>query len=303
MFTNFVNPASKELQDALQKVWTDAVTIVSRENRGWRTRSSKALDRLQTIHEEFRDRRLCILDKGQDAIDQLRKDLENDQPRALLLALSSPKFENLLKKELKAAAELASQNSGNILEEWGDKPDECGAEIVEHADRIIKTHRRDAKWLISALAAPSEIARFDGESSIVQRGKTSFAFQTMVGPWVLVASRVGAEGIDLHTWARRLVHFDLEWNPAVMEQREGRCDRIGRRLKKEPLDIFYLIVQGTYDERMLHQVAVRQQWHRLILGINREKLNIEDDLPESMTKHLDRLQSLDLNLSPGKHSI
>ena len=46
---------------------------------------------------------------------------------------------------------------------------------------------------------------------------------------ILIASSVGQEGIDLQTYCRHVVHFDLEWNPARMEQREGRVDRQGKK--------------------------------------------------------------------------
>lgn len=42
---------------------------------------------------------------------------------------------------------------------------------------------------------------------------------------VLVSSAAGGEGINLQT--ARLIHFDLPWNPMVLEQRIGRVHRIG----------------------------------------------------------------------------
>jgi SNF2 family DNA or RNA helicase len=62
-----------------------------------------------------------------------------------------------------------------------------------------------------------------------------------------------------------LVHFDIEWNPAKMEQREGRTDRLGRILQ-EPVNIYYVLVRRTYDERMLEQLIARQRWHSVLLG-------------------------------------
>ncbi len=45
-------------------------------------------------------------------------------------------------------------------------------------------------------------------------------------PRVLVTSDVSAEGLDLHG-AGRVIHYDLPWTPARMEQREGRAIRHG----------------------------------------------------------------------------
>ena len=47
-----------------------------------------------------------------------------------------------------------------------------------------------------------------------------------LGRRVLVSSAAGGEGINLQV-ARHLIHFDLPWNPMVLEQRIGRVHRIG----------------------------------------------------------------------------
>ena len=47
-----------------------------------------------------------------------------------------------------------------------------------------------------------------------------------LGRRVLVSSAAGGEGINLQI-ARHLIHFDLPWNPMVLEQRIGRVHRIG----------------------------------------------------------------------------
>lgn len=47
-----------------------------------------------------------------------------------------------------------------------------------------------------------------------------------LAPRVLVTSDVSAEGLDLHG-AERVIHYDLPWTPARLEQREGRAIRRG----------------------------------------------------------------------------
>ena len=53
------------------------------------------------------------------------------------------------------------------------------------------------------------------------------AFNTPLYPMVLIANEVMQEGIDLQKNCRRVVHHDLLWNPAQIEQRIGRIDRLG----------------------------------------------------------------------------
>ncbi len=47
-----------------------------------------------------------------------------------------------------------------------------------------------------------------------------------LGPRLLVTTDVTAEGLDLHR-AERVIHYDLPWTPARMDQREGRARRGG----------------------------------------------------------------------------
>jgi ATP-dependent helicase HepA len=60
-------------------------------------------------------------------------------------------------------------------------------------------------------------------------------FRLPEGPGVMISTEAGGEGRNFE-FCRRLVLFDLPWNPAVVEQRIGRLDRIGRKI---PTEIVY----------------------------------------------------------------
>jgi len=45
---------------------------------------------------------------------------------------------------------------------------------------------------------------------------------------VLIATDAAAEGLNLQETARLLLHYDVPWNPARLEQRNGRLDRHGQ---------------------------------------------------------------------------
>jgi superfamily II DNA/RNA helicase len=118
---------------------------------------------------------------------------------------------------------------------------------------------------IAAIGNSEVVRPYTGHDDRRDRDAAGEAFRSPLAPWALVASNVGSEGIDLHSYSAHLVHFDIEWNPARMEQREGRSDRLGRILK-EPVNVYFALVRGTYDERMLHQLVARQRWHSILLG-------------------------------------
>lgn len=157
--------------------------------------------------------------------------------------------------------------------------------------RIRGLRRSVAPWADGNALQPVE--RYTGRENRTERDRAATAFREIGPPWVLVASNVGSEGIDLHTYTRRIVHYDLEWNPARMEQREGRGDRLGRKLRGE-LVISYCLVPDTYDERMFHQLVARDRWHGLLLGKPATTLAKEDtDAPVLSRERLGRMR-LDL---------
>jgi len=104
-------------------------------------------------------------------------------------------------------------------------------------------------------------------------------FNTPLLPDILVCTAVGQEGIDLHRHCRHVVHYDLGWNPAAIEQRTGRADRIGSKASRERkiaghlpedqlpgLDIAMPYLAGTYDERMFERLRTRAQVFDILTG-------------------------------------
>jgi hypothetical protein len=61
------------------------------------------------------------------------------------------------------------------------------------------------------------------------------AFNTPFWPHVLATTSVSQEGLDFHSWCRRIVHWDLPSNPVDLEQREGRISRYGGLLVRRPI--------------------------------------------------------------------
>jgi hypothetical protein len=109
------------------------------------------------------------------------------------------------------------------------------------------------------------VARYDGAVDYQARDRHLRGFNSPFAPLVLIASSVGQEGIDLQTYCQHVVHYDLEWNPAKIEQREGRVDRLGRA-RKDPVNVYFLLCKGTYDERVLHVMVNRFRWHQVLLA-------------------------------------
>jgi superfamily II DNA/RNA helicase len=62
---------------------------------------------------------------------------------------------------------------------------------------------------------------------------------------VLLCSDVASEGLNLHYFCHRLVHFDMPWSLMVFQQRNGRVDRYGQ--KHQP-QIVYLFTESANEK-------------------------------------------------------
>ena len=95
---------------------------------------------------------------------------------------------------------------------------------------------------------------------------------------VLLCSDVASEGLNLHYFCHRLVHFDLPWSLMVFQQRNGRVDRYGQ--KHQP-QIIYLFTETTNprvrgDLRILEILEAKDEQAYLNLGDPSAFLNVFD---------------------------
>ncbi len=139
------------------------------------------------------------------------------------------------------------------------------AQLSESRRRLAARRRMLFKQVLDRYSTRDLVARYDGASTPEERDRHLRGFNSPFAPFVLIASSVGQEGIDLQQYCRHVVHYDLEWNPAKLEQREGRVDRKGRRTEG-PVNVYFLLCSGTYDERIMHVMTNRFRWHQVLLG-------------------------------------
>lgn len=71
---------------------------------------------------------------------------------------------------------------------------------------------------------------------------------------ILLASEVAGEGLDFEHCCV-VVNYDLPWNPMRVEQRIGRCDRLGQASEK--VHICSLASGGTIESRILERLYER----------------------------------------------
>ena len=118
---------------------------------------------------------------------------------------------------------------------------------------IVFTEYRDTLARIAAAVAPLRRAvLLHGDMTPRDRSDVQRAFNHSGS--LLLATDAASEGLNLHERCRLVVHFELPWMPARLEQRTGRVDRLGQtRVVHEVL----LVARDTC-ERMVLAPLVRR---------------------------------------------
>ncbi|MEA2277715.1 MAG: SWI/SNF-related matrix-associated actin-dependent regulator of chromatin subfamily A-like protein 1 [Solirubrobacteraceae bacterium] len=119
-----------------------------------------------------------------------------------------------------------------------------------------------------------------GRDTAADRDATVRAFQEPDGPQLIVcATRVAAQGITL-TRASNVAFLELEWTPAMHDQAEDRCHRIGQR---DAVTAWYLLAAETIDETMARLI---QHKRGLVAAVTDGRRLDGDGLVEQVIREL-----------------
>jgi superfamily II DNA or RNA helicase len=153
-------------------------------------------------------------------------------------------------------------------------------------DRLVIFSERieTLNWLNEHLSAdlklkPGAIAVLHGQLSDVDQQALVDRFGRADDPLrVLLCSDVASEGLNLHYFCHRLVHFDLPWSLMVFQQRNGRVDRYGQKRKPR---IVYLSTESrnervSSDLRILEILKAKDEQAYKNLGDPSAFLNVYD---------------------------
>lgn len=127
---------------------------------------------------------------------------------------------------------------------------------------IVFTRFRATLAFLAALLARHGVAceRIDGDTPVPSRHAAIDRVRQRGG--VLLSTDVGSEGLNLQC-CRRLVNFDLPWNPMRIEQRIGRLHRIGQ---EHAVEVVNLCLAGSIEERILRMLDERINLFELVVG-------------------------------------
>ncbi len=169
-----------------------------------------------------------------------------------------------------------------LLESMGIKKN--GSERVVIFSERIATLQLLEQLLVNKLKLkPDQVGVFHGslDDQKQQRLVKEFGSEK-TSVRVLLASDAASEGINLHHYCHRMIHFDIPWSLMTLEQRNGRIDRYGQA---HPPQIHYLLtVPGDAairgDLRVLDLLIEREQSAHQNLGDARWLLGLHDAAAE-----------------------
>jgi SWI/SNF-related matrix-associated actin-dependent regulator of chromatin subfamily A-like protein 1 len=119
-----------------------------------------------------------------------------------------------------------------------------------------------------------------GDDSLPARERSIAAFQDPQGPALIVcATRTAAQGITL-TRASNVAFLELEWTPAIHDQAEDRCHRIGQR---DAVTAWYLLAADTIDETMSRLIQAKRA---TVSAVTDGRMIESDGLVEAVVREL-----------------
>jgi superfamily II DNA or RNA helicase len=159
------------------------------------------------------------------------------------------------------------------------KPSDPSDRLVIFSERI-----ETLEWLRATM--PGTLGLKDDQFQILHGGMSDTEQQEIVERFgrkddpirVLLCSDVASEGLNLHYFCHRLIHFDLPWSLMVFQQRNGRVDRYGQRHQPR---ITYLFTETTVerikgDLRILEILQTKDEQANKNLGDPASFLHVYD---------------------------
>lgn len=161
-----------------------------------------------------------------------------------------------------------------------------GWQVKQAEDRLVIFSERieTLRWLREHLAAdlqlkPNQLEVLHGQMADTEQQELVERFARLDDPLrILLCSDVASEGLNLHYFCHRLVHFDLPWSLMVFQQRNGRVDRYGQ--KQQPR-IVYLFTETVNEKikgdlRILEILERKDEQANFNLGDPSAFLNVFD---------------------------
>ena len=138
-----------------------------------------------------------------------------------------------------------------------------------------------------------------GETDMLRRQRLLRAFNhDKVHPQILIVSQAGSEGQNMHQACRRVIHYDLHWNPTVLHQRTGRVHR--DKIHAKQIEAEELVYAGGYDEKIREEAKRRDVYRDFLMGERTLRDLLHSFSQSDKAKGPGRGQGFRIDLRPDK---
>ncbi|HEY6331607.1 MAG TPA: DISARM system SNF2-like helicase DrmD, partial [Blastocatellia bacterium] len=192
------------------------------------------------------------------AVDDEADEATFDAVDSASLLFQEPTSEELaLLKEMRSWADAATNRldaKAEKLIEWLHRNIKPGGAWSNERVIIFTEYKATQNWLTTIFAregftGSERLMSLYGGMDTDTRERIKWAFQTdpeKSPVRILLATDAASEGIDLQNHCKRLIHYEIPWNPNRLEQRNGRIDRHGQKSKQV---LIYHFVGKGYNRR------------------------------------------------------
>ena len=186
--------------------------------------------------------------------------------RAELRRLGSPKLEEFV----------------HVME---DLLDDAGGKIVVFSqwERMLRLAHFAVRELLASRDLRGEV--FHGGLSTHARSEMLEAFRVDPTLHVLFSTDAGGLGLNLQETASIVVHLEVPWNPAVLEQRVGRVHRLGQR---RSVQVLHFVTRAAIEERVRQLVESKRALFEGLLVEQVDRIEFDAD----STSFVERVRSL-----------
>lgn len=139
--------------------------------------------------------------------------------------------------------------------------------FTQYEDTLNYLKRKLLERIAETDRGEDRIAIYRGSTSKEERVEIQRAFNAdpRKNPTrILIATDAAREGLNLQSRCADLIHFDVPWNPARMEQRNGRIDRKLQPQKK--VRCYYFVYTDRFEDRILEVLVKKTEKIKKELG-------------------------------------
>ena len=201
-------------------------------------------------------------------------------------ASSFSKYQRLL-------AYLQSAKSGWTLDDPADR-------VVVFSERLETLRWLHGQCKRDLRLRDQQLTLMHGQLSDTEQQDIIERFGRLEDPLrLLLCSDVASEGLNLHYFCHRLIHFDLPWSLMVFQQRNGRVDRYGQAQEPHILYLFTAtqVEKISGDLRILEILQQKDEQANLNLGDPALFLNVYD--PDKEVQKVGEFMANGYDAGPG----